>query len=323
MSESRTTVLVLGGGPDAEREVSLLSAAGIADGLRRSGRYSVIERTIDRVALVELRAMPGDVVFPVLHGSFGEGGPLQDLLEADGRPYVGCGPRAARTAMDKVATKLAAAKIGVPTADSCVLNFEDSACPLPFPMVVKPVHDGSSVGLHICKSADAWSRAFAAASADACANPGRVYMVERFVAGRELTVGVIDGKPLPTIHIVPAEGVYDYAAKYTRDDTQYMLDPELPPGVDARIKAHSSALCAAIGVRHLARVDFILDTSGTAWLLELNTMPGFTSHSLVPKASRRAGTDMPELCAALVDLALRDAAGPRPVVPAREHARRT
>lgn len=322
MSTSRKTVLVLGGGPDAEREVSINSAAGVAEGLRRSGRYDAVERTIDRVTGDQLRAMPGDVVFPLLHGSYGEGGPLQDLLELDGRPYVGSGPRAARLAMDKLATKLSAAKIGVPTPDACALNLRDDQCPIAFPVVVKPVHDGSSVGLHIVRAADAWPCVREQVIEDARAHPDRVYLVERYIAGRELTVGLIDGRALPTIHIVPADGAYDYDAKYTRDDTRYLLDPELPPGVDERIKAHAAALCATLGVRHLARVDFILDQSGTAWLLEVNTMPGFTSHSLVPKAARHAGTEMPELCATLVDLALRDAAdAPATVVSIRNRTR--
>lgn len=323
MSASRKTVLVLGGGPDAEREVSLSSAAGVAEGLLKSGRFEVVARTIDRISLDQLQAMTGDVVFPVLHGAYGEGGPLQDLLERDGRPYIGCGPRAARAAMDKITTKLSAAKAGVPTPESCVLNLKDSQCPLPFPVVVKPVHDGSSVGLHICRTADAWPGVFEEVTDDLRAHPQRVYMIERYIAGRELTVGLIDGRALPTIHIVPADGPYDYEAKYTRDDTKYMLDPELPPGVDERIKAHAAAVCRTLGVRHLARVDFMLDQGGTAWLLEVNTMPGFTSHSLVPKAAGHAGMPMAELCATLVDLALRDAGSRTPpsVVAALDRSR--
>ena len=303
------TVLVLGGGPDAERAVSLDSAAGVAAALRASGRYSVTLQTIDRVTLAQLRAMPGDVIFPVLHGSFGEGGPLQDILEQARRPYVGSGPAAARLAMDKLATKLAAAAIGIPTAEACVLNLKDGACPLPFPVVVKPVHDGSSVGLHLVREASQWPSVRHAVEGDVRSRPERVYMVERLVAGKELTVGVIDGEALPTIHIQPADGAYDYEAKYHRDDTGYTCDPALPDGVDAAIKGHSVALCRVIGVRHVARVDFLLDRQGRPWLLELNTMPGFTSHSLVPKASRHAGRDMPALCAHLADLALRDFAG--------------
>jgi D-alanine-D-alanine ligase len=309
------TVLVLGGGPDAEHEVSLNSSGAVAQALRRGGEYTVEYRVFERITGAELRALPGDVVFPALHGPFGEGGPLQDLLEASGRPYVGCGPRAARLAMDKMATKMAAARVGVPTAESCVINVNDELLPFPPPSVVKPVHDGSSVGLHLIKRDADWNVARAAVREDVQSKPGRVYMAERFIAGRELTVGLLDGKPLPIVHIVPADGPYDYEAKYTRDDTRYELDPELPAGVADRLRRDSVTLAEAIGVRHLARVDFILDGQGRHWLLEINTMPGFTSHSLVPMAARHAGIEMPALCTQLVGFALRDTVGaaPRPV----------
>jgi len=302
-------VLVLGGGPDAEREVSLNSAAGVADALRQSGRFEVNAQTIDRISLAELKALPGDVIFPVLHGAFGEGGPLQDLFELDGRPYVGCRPRAARLAMDKLATKLFAARAGIPTADACALNINDDVSPLGIPVVVKPVHDGSSVGLHICKDQAAWDRARAAVAADIQKKPGRAYLIERFIAGQELTVGLIDSKPLPIIHIQPAIGPYDYEAKYTRKDTQYHINPALPPGIDAALKAYAVTLAAAIGARHVSRVDFILDQTGSPWLLEINTMPGFTATSLVPKSAKHTGLSMPQLCDTLVELALRDGPG--------------
>ena len=299
-------VLVLGGGPDAERRVSLNSASGVADALRASGKWEVIAKTIDRITLAELKSLPGDAVFPVLHGAFGEGGPLQDLLEQDGRPYVGCRPAAARLAMDKIASKLAASRAGIPTAESCILNVNDDVTPIAPPGVVKPVHDGSSVGLHICKDAASWPRVRQTVREDVQSKPGRVYMIERFIAGKELTVGLIDGKPLPTIHIAPADGPYDYEAKYTRDDTRYHLNPALPPGIDAAIKGYATKLFEALGCRHVSRVDFILDQAGRPWLLEINTMPGFTSHSLVPKAAAHVGVPMPDLCTRLVELALRD-----------------
>ncbi len=299
-------VLVLGGGPDAEREVSLNSAAGVAEALRKAGTWDVVAKTIDRITLTDLRALSADVVFPVLHGAFGEGGPLQDILEQDGRPYVGCRPQAARLAMDKIASKLFASRAGIPTAEACVLNVKDEISPIPAPCVVKPVHDGSSVGLHICKDPASWPRIRQTVRDDIQSKPGRVYMIERFIAGKELTVGMIDGKPLATIHIAPADGPYDYEAKYTRDDTQYFLNPELPSGVDAAIKGHASRLFEALGCRHVSRVDFILDQAGRPWLLEINTMPGFTSHSLVPKAAAHAGMAMPDLCSKLVEMTIRD-----------------
>lgn len=307
MTPPLTKVLVLGGGPDAEREVSLNSAKGVANAVRATGNYEVTEHTIDRITLAQLKALPGDVIMPILHGSFGEGGPLQDIMDQDGRPYVGCRGPAARHAMDKMATKLAAARAGIPTTDSFNFNIKDDACPIPLPVVVKPVHDGSSVGLHICKDPAAWSAARRDVEADIHSKPGRVYMIEKYIAGKELTVGLLDGQPLPIIHIAPADGPYDYEAKYKRKDTKYNLDPELPKGVDAQVKDYAARLGKAIGVRHVSRVDFLLDQQGQPWLLEINTMPGFTATSLVPKAAAHIGIDMPSLCAKLVEFALRDA----------------
>jgi D-alanine-D-alanine ligase len=267
----------------------------------------VIEQTIDRISLAQLKALPGDCIMPILHGSFGEGGPLQDIMEQDGRPYVGCRPAAARLAMDKLATKLCASRNGIPTAEAHAFNINDQACPLPIPVVVKPVHDGSSVGLHICKDQAAYTAARRDVEADIRSKPGRVYMIERYIAGKELTVGLIDGQPLPIIHIAPAEGTYDYEAKYKRKDTQYNVDPQLPPGITEKVKDYAVRLGKAIGIRHVSRVDFLLDAQGQPWLLEINTMPGFSATSLVPKAAAHIGTDMPSLCAKLVEFALRDA----------------
>lgn len=307
MSASLPSVLVLAGGPDDEHPVSLQSAAGVAAALRDAGA-AVHNVTIQRPTQAELAALPGEVVFPVLHGSFGEGGPLQDLLVADGRPFVGSGPIAARVAMDKMATKLVAATLGIATKPACVFKVGDTVSPLDMPVVIKPAHDGSSVGLHLCHDAAEWGLAQAAASRDIAARPGRAYMVESMVRGRELTVGLLEREgtltAFPLIEIAPVSGVYDYAAKYDRDDTRYVVDPKLPDGVAERCREWALTLAAAIGVRHLGRVDYLLDSDGDVWLLEANTMPGFTGHSLLPMAARAAGLEMPALCAHLIRVAM-------------------
>lgn len=303
----KKVVLVLGGGPDAEREVSLLSSRGVADALVAGGTYDVNYVVIERPGAGELAAMRGDVVFPVLHGPFGEGGGMQDLLAVGGRPFVGCGPHAARTAMDKVASKLAAASLGVRTAPAHVLNEGDGACPMPLPVVVKPVHEGSSVGVHICRDQAQWGAAREAVARERSGGVRKAYMVEAGVlGGSEITIGVLDGKALPIIRIVPSVEFYDYEAKYNRDDTRYEVNPGLPAGVAAEVQAAAESLARAIGVRHLCRVDFLLDREGRPWFLEVNTMPGFTSHSLLPMAARAAGLDFPALAEKLVGLALRD-----------------
>lgn len=301
----RKTALVLAGGPDAEREVSLKSAACVTEALRASGAFDVRHEVIGQITTAELKRLPGEVVWPVLHGPFGEGGPMQDLLERDGRPYVGCRPAAARLAMDKVATKLAAARAGVPTAPCAVLNPRDESCPIGLPVVLKPIFEGSTIGLFICKSAEQWSVARSEALAS-----GRPYMVEPYTPGRELTVGVveIDGRlrALPAIEIVPADGLYDYEAKYTRNDTQYIVNPALPGETRTEVVSAAVGLCRCMGVRGLARADFMLPKAGGGpILLEVNTMPGFTDHSLVPMAGRAVGLDMPALCATIVNNALR------------------
>ncbi len=304
-------VAVLGGGPDSERDVSLQSSRAIAEALTQSGRFEVTFHEVARVTGAELKKIEADVLFPVLHGGFGEGGPLQDLLEADGRPYIGSGPAAARRAMDKIATKLASLAAGIPTADAGIFDVRDERTWIGLPAVLKPVHEGSSVGVHLCRKQAEWDKARADVAADMRALPGRAYMVERLVKGSELTVGVLDPggdreAALPAIRIEPATEFYDYQAKYTRDDTRYTVDPDLPTGVKDAIRSRAIALARALGVRHLCRVDFLLDDKGEAWMLEVNTMPGFTSHSLFPMAARHTGVEMPALCGTLVGLAIRD-----------------
>ncbi len=302
-SERLPSVLVLGGGPDAEHAVSLESAASVAAALRKAG-HEVHSVTIQSLTPSELEELPGEVIFPVLHGRWGEGGGLQRLLEATARPFVGCGALAGGLAMDKMATKLLASMAGVPTAEACLVRPEQGWLPLRPPVVIKPVLEGSSVGLHVCQSeseADA-----ALVTIDPACGP---WMAERFIRGRELTVGLLASEQgelesLPIVEIVSASSTYDYAAKYERDDTRYVVAPEFAPGVEAMARERALRIAAALGVRHLARVDFLLDAESALWLLEVNTMPGFTSHSLLPMAASAAGLTLPEVVSRLAMQAL-------------------
>ena len=307
MTGGRIRTLVLKGGPDAEHDVSLMSAAEVAAALRRAEDLDVIELEVDRPSAEALAAHRPDVVFPVLHGPYGEGGPMQELLESMGVAYVGCRPRAAATAMDKVLTKALVSEIGVPTPPSRELpagaTIDPTVIDLAPPLVVKPANEGSSVGLSICQTA-----AEAHAAAAALAAKGKRVLVERYIKGREVTVGIIDGpsgtEVLPIIEIVPAVAFYDYEAKYHREDTRYLLDPTLPAGVADDLRRFTRAVWDRIGCRDLARADFLVETlpdgRATAWFLEINTMPGMTTHSLVPKAAAHRGVDMTALCAGLV-----------------------
>ncbi len=313
--ERKPTVLVLMGGPDAEREVSLNSGHEVAAALRAfggGGRFNVVDRVIDKPTIFELKTLvsgcAAEVVFPVLHGRWGEGGPLQELLEQLALPYVGSQPRAALLAMDKLQTKALVTLEGVPTPPAQELGAGER-CAIAPPLVLKPVDDGSSVDLRICRTAQEVDES----REHLHPRRGRL-MAEAYIAGRELTVGIVLDQPLPIIEIIPAVEYYDYEAKYTRDDTRYEVDPQLPPGISERCVEMAMAAYRTLGCRDIARVDIMLDGSGP-WFLEINTMPGFTTHSLVPMAARnrrRGGTggwEMPELCARLAQAALNRARG--------------
>ncbi|MEO1582970.1 MAG: D-alanine--D-alanine ligase [Planctomycetota bacterium] len=303
--------LVLAGGPDAERAVSIDSASAVAGSIASGGLFESRLRVIDRPA--SLAEEPGDVVVPVLHGPWGEGGPLQDLLEADGRPYVGCRPDAARLCMDKLASKRTATHVGLRTPPAHALVDPSPSHPIEAPAVIKPIRDGSSVNLHMCHDRESLERA-----REASMHAGTPMMIEKLIAGREITCGLIDTglglRALPLIEIIPAEGVYDYEAKYDRDDTRYVVGSRATPHADhARVQADSLVLASALGVRHLARADFIVDDQGEHHLLEINTMPGFTGHSLLPKAASALGISMATLCTSLCEVALAEHSSPRAV----------
>lgn len=307
MTQERPFVLVLGGGPDAEREVSLRSSAAVHQAAKDAG-YEADLLIIDRPTPAEVAGWRNKVVLPILHGRFGEGGTLQRLFEGAGVRFVGCRSEAARTAMDKMATKLAAARAGVPTSPGAIVDADDTVSPVGLPAVVKPVAEGSSVGLHICRDQPSWERAMSAVREDQAKNPHRAYLAEPFVGGRELTAPILgqeDGslRALPLVEIAAAGGVYDYQAKYTRNDTRYTVLPELPDDQTRAVQEHAVRIGRALGVRHLARVDFLLPPDREPVMLEVNTMPGFTGTSLLPMSARADGMAMPALVSHLIQLA--------------------
>jgi D-alanine-D-alanine ligase len=294
------TVLVLGGGPDRERAVSLRSASQVAGALRGAG-HTVIERDVGPDDLSALDA-GCDVVFPVLHGRWGEGGALQAELTRRRLAFVGAGAAAAATSMDKPKAKAVAEAAGLTTAPAQLLR-EGDPLTLDPPLVLKPIDEGSSFGVLICQD----GAEVEAARATLAANHP-VVMAERYVLGRELTVGVVLGEAMPVIEVVPRGGFYDFEAKYDRDDTQYRFDTGIDEAALSRLQREALTVHRELGVRHLSRVDFIFDTEGRAWFLEINTMPGFTDHSLLPMAAARAGWSMPELCDRLARVAHQDGA---------------
>lgn len=296
-NRSTPVVLVLMGGPDAEHAVSLESGTAVADALSTLDAFQVERQIIEGTNVDPHQLRAADVVFPVLHGPWGEGGPLQELLEAYGRPYVGSGPQTAAIAMDKLATKSRLATAGIPTPPAAELDVA-GVCPISPPLVLKPIDDGSSFDLAICRSPRELDEARHRL------HPRRPrLMAERYIAGREITASLVEGHALPLIEIVPAVEFYDYDAKYVRDDTGYLINPDLEPDIHRQITEYAHIAGRNLGCRDLARVDFMLDEDGP-WLLEVNTMPGFTAYSLVPKAAAAVGLSLAELCRTLVTSAL-------------------
>ncbi len=294
-------VAVLRGGVGREREVSLESGRYVAEALREGG-FDVITSDINPDDMQILACEDIDVFFLALHGEFGEDGRLQQILEDRRLIYTGSGPRASRLAFDKMASKrlFAEAGVSVPT----VVEFRPDMDPkeldrrLQTPsgrFVVKPIRQGSSVGVHIVET----RQEAIDAAREVHAEFGDC-MIESFIRGRELTVGVLGRQTLPIIEIRSKTGFYDYHAKYVSDQTQYLFDTIEEDSIRTRISRSALACFDALGCRDFARVDFILTDDGTPYALEANTIPGFTSHSLLPKAAAKMGLPMKDLCTQIV-----------------------
>jgi D-alanine-D-alanine ligase len=247
-----------------------------------------------------------DVFFAALHGEFGEDGQLQQIFEERGLVYTGSGPEASRLAFDKMASKrrFAGAGVSVPavvefTGDLTPTVLEDRLKGLGERFVVKPIRQGSSVGVHLVEG-----RPEGVAAAQRVFEEFGDCMVESFIKGREITVGVLGRQALPIIEIRSKTEFYDYQAKYVDDRTEYLFDTIDDPSVRTRIQLAALACFDALGCRDFARVDFILTPDGTPYALEVNTIPGFTTHSLLPKAAARIGLSMSDLCVRIARTAL-------------------
>ena len=282
-------ICVLMGGTSNERDVSLVSGKNVVDALVSLNKYDVIPVVLDRDSVEDVPDC--DACFLALHGGWGESGGVQAALDKRKIPYTGPGAKASQIAMDKVKTKMVLEMKGVPTAKWTLASPGTEASPLPLPVVVKPPCDGSSVGISKVRTADEWKPALDAALA-AQGGKGEV-MVETFIDGREMTVAVIDGAPLPVIEICAKGGWYGYDEKYNSNETRYPFpdDPFLPLVQQIAVDAYR-----ACGCRGVTRVDFRIDAKNRPFVLELNTLPGMTGHSLVPKAAQQAGIPFPELC---------------------------
>jgi D-alanine-D-alanine ligase len=294
---------VLAGGPSNEREVSLRSGKAVYEALIGCGCDAILLDVKDDICDIIKRSAI-DMAFIALHGRFGEDGAVQRILEDMGVPYTGSGVEASRLALDKIATKNVFLGCGIPAPRYTVFEKGDfsakSAHAMGWPVVVKPQFEGSSIGLSIARDEGSLIRAVEKAF-----EYGDKVLLEEYINGRELTVGILGDKALPVIEIVTSQGVYDYEAKYKDPDTKYLV----PAPIEEKFaklagllgeKSHRS-----LGCRSFSRVDMMMDKTGRIFVLEVNTIPGMTERSLLPKAAAAAGIDFGALCVKLLE----DAAG--------------
>jgi D-alanine-D-alanine ligase len=334
-------VAVLMGGRSSEREISLRTGRGIAQALRSLGHDVVaVDAANGRLLPAgdeERGAMPAaalephgeaalarpetlggaDVVLVALHGAAGENGTLQALLELTGKPYTGSGMLASALAMNKAMAKRLFEQAGIPTPAWRLLAADarpealEGGGPGRLPWVVKPNEEGSSVGLTVVREPEQLADALRLAG-----EYGEI-LVERYVEGRELTVALLGDQALPIVEIRPKSGLYDYDSKYTTGRSDYSCPADLPEGVAARVRDLGRRAAATLGCRGVTRVDFRLDPEGTAWCLEVNTVPGMTPTSLVPMAAEAAGLSYDQVVQAMLDLALAEARRRRLHQPSR------
>ncbi len=293
-------VAVLMGGWSAEREVSLSSGRACAGALERAG-YKVTPIDVDHSVYERLKALKPDVAFNALHGKWGEDGCVQAILETLGIAYTHSGVLSSALAMHKQKSKAVFRQAGIPVAESCMVALEDAAAahPMRLPYVLKPVAEGSSVGVHIVLEG-------ANGPVSQILNERQIFgdevMVERFVPGQELTCAVMNDEALGVIDIVPTSGFYDYDAKYVPGGSRHILPAVIPADVYEKVREYSVVAHKALGCRGVSRSDFRYDAkSGDLILLEVNTQPGMTGTSLVPELAAHAGHSLEALVAWMVE----------------------
>jgi D-alanine-D-alanine ligase len=294
-------VAVLLGGRSAEREISLLSGTAVLNALRERGvdaePFDPAERSV-----FDLKREGFARAFIALHGRYGEDGTLQGALETLGLPYTGSGVMASALSMDKWRTKLVWLAAGLPTPRFALLeaqtDFDRVVAELGLPIIVKPAHEGSTIGISkVTRAAD-----MAAAYAEA-AKYDRLILAEEFVAGQELTAAVLGDRALPLVRIDAPQGNYDYQNKYFTDTTQYYCPSGVRADLETAIQASVLRAFRVLGCSGWGRADLILRPDGSFSFLEMNTSPGMTGHSLVPMAARQAGLSFADLCIAILRLA--------------------
>ncbi|MFM2199101.1 MAG: hypothetical protein RLZZ505_2533 [Verrucomicrobiota bacterium] len=301
---SEIKIAVLMGGPGSERQVSLASGNAVLEALLSIGLDAVpVDVTGTEIDLPEGTGL----CFNLIHGTFGEDGQLQEILDARGIPYTGARAKSSRVAFDKSLAKQAFLAAGVPTPRSEIIDcINGPVLPsFPAPFVVKPPREGSSVGIEIVKTQAEAETAIAKAS-----QHSRDLLIEEFISGSELTVPVIDGIAYPVIHIIPPEGVYDMATKYPwlsgkATGSQYICPADLDLETTMAVQAAAVAAHKALNLEVYSRVDVMLDAENRPYVLEANTIPGMTATSLLPKSAAAAGLPFPALCKLIAELSLK------------------
>jgi len=301
---SKLKVAVLTGGIGSERRISIQSGECVSEALKEAG-FNVVTADVRPDNLDILEDSSVDVFFPALHGVFGEDGQLQQILHNKSLVYTGSGPTASKLAFDKMASKKLFAKAGVaaPTAiefnaETDIEQLESRLQYLADEYVVKPIREGSSVGVRIIDE-----KQEAIGAAQETLDRFGDCMIEKFIPGKEITVSILEDEALPIIEIISRTGFYDYQAKYIDEQTEYLFDTIRDPAVTAQIEQAAMDCFYVLGCRHFARVDFMLSDKEIAYVLELNTIPGFTTHSLLPKAAAKAGFTMSNVCSKIVEAA--------------------
>lgn len=294
---------VVYGGLSAEREISLQSGQAVLQALQNAG-VDAHGIDIGEQAVQQLQQAEPDTVFIALHGAGGEDGSMQALLEFLHLPYTGSGVLASALCMDKLRTKHLWRGVGIPTPEYVVLtegcDWTATVQQLGGSAFVKPVHEGSSIGMAVASTAEELQQAFMAAS-----RYDQTVMAERCIRGAEYTVAILNGETLPPIKLETDHTFYDYDAKYLADDTRYLCPCGLPEKKEAELRELALRAFELVGCRGWGRVDVMADQQGDFYLLEINTVPGMTSHSLVPMAAQAAGYTFDELVLAIASQALR------------------
>ncbi len=301
-----TRIGVLMGGLSREREVSLRTGAAISKALKGLG-YTVVEIDVGRDVATVLAREKVEVAFIALHGRYGEDGCIQGLLEVLGIPYTGTGVLASAICLDKDLTKRLVAPLGIPLPRWSMIRRGEAvvASPLPLPVIVKPNQEGSTIGMTIVRLAGD----FLPALQTALAHDGKV-LVEEFITGTEVTVAVLDGRALPPLEIVPKSGTYDYQSKYTKGMTDYIVPARISEDMTQKVCAFSEAVFRHLELAGVARMDFMI--SDRPYFLEVNTVPGMTETSLVPKMAAAAGIGFERLCETILGSASLHAGGEAP-----------